>query len=386
MNKSCIPPTPSDDEALIFEGLIDPDFTEAWPDRVDADARERALSGRLIRRSHWDNIVPGVLGFHGPVFDRNRMVNALIEQMTDRGAVGFSWAIVQNGQLVDAGGLGDARTAAETDQRPMAADTRMVSASMAKPVCAMTVMKLIDDGELSLDDAAYPFIEPTFPGAHDTIGEITIRDLLTHRSGFNGPGRLSRFPGTLGTPLTNAPGTSTRYENWNYWFLAYVVEAVSGSPYVDVATQTVLDPMGITGMTREADNTAPCLYYDANSLSDGRSWGDFTATAIGAYGWFASALDWARFMAHFRHDTVLSRTARRTMLNWNGTYFGFRHRDGQDRGSYYGHDGDFATGGREFHGSMIAFPDGIDAVLLTNSDDVGNPDTVLIDAYHAAYA
>ena len=235
-----------------------------------------------------------------------------MSRMMDAGSVGFSWAIVQNGQLMDAGGIGDARTPSESDPREMTATTRMVSASLAKPVCAVTVMKLVEDGSLALNDFAYPIIASAFPNAHESMGQIKIRDLLTHQSGFNGPGTLSQFENALQQPLTTMPGT-TRYENWNYWFLAHVVEAITGKPYVEIATNIVLTPMTITTMTREVDDNAPCLYYAEDSVSKGVTWNDFTATAIGAYGWFASAIDWARSGARFLYSsTIRSSSARRS--------------------------------------------------------------------------
>lgn len=380
------PPDGRDKLRYPFERDLDPGFREPWPDRAEIAERDLRCRGRLIKRFHWDAWRPTDIAYHGPVFDRVRMVDSIIGRMTGAGAVGFSWAIVQNGQLVDSGGIGDARTPSETDPRDMTATTRMVSASLAKPVCAVTFMKLVEDGEVALDDLAYPIIQSAFPDAHDSLNSIRIRDLLTHKSGFNGPGQLSQFENALQQPLANPPGTTTRYENWNYWFLAHLVEAVTGSPYVDVATDTVLTPMTITTMSREVDDDAPCLYYAEDSVTNGTTWSDFTATAIGAYGWFASAIDWAKFMAFFRYDQVLSKASRLTMLNTPETYFGFRHWNGQPRGSYYGHGGDFASGGRWFHGGIMGFPDGIDAVLLTNSDDVANPEQVLINAYHDAYA
>jgi CubicO group peptidase (beta-lactamase class C family) len=369
-----------------FERDLAPNFREEWPGRAEMLERDLLVRGRLVKRLHWDHWGPDGFKYHGPIFDRTKMVESIIERMTDAGSVGFSWAIVQNGQLVDAGGMGDARTPSETDPRVMEATTRMVSASLAKPVCAVTVMKLVEQESLELDDFAYPLIEAAFPSAHSDVNDIRIRDLLTHRSGFNGPGTLSQFANALEQPLASAPDSITRYENWNYWFLAHVIEGVTGSPYVDVATETVLEPMTITTMNREVDDDAPCLYYAEDSVTNGVTWNDVTATAIGAYGWFASAIDWAKFLAYFRYDQVLSSSTRLTMLNAPETYFGFRHWNGQPRGSYYGHGGDFNSGGRWFHGGMVGFPDGVDAVLLTNSDDVSNPENVLMAAYHDAYA
>lgn len=363
-------------EALISESSMRPS---------QADVAQ-AHAPRVAHRVHGVPLMNRDFAAPGPVFDRVRMVNEIIDRMERAGSVGYTWAIAQNGQLVDAGGMGEARTAAETNPRPMRARTRMVSASLAKPICAVTVMKLVQEGQIDLDQRAYPLIADAFPGGHSSLGDITIRHLLTHQSGFNGPGRLSAFPGTLAAPLTRSPGSSTRYENWNYWFLAHVVEAVTGEPYVKVARQGVLLPMGIKRMTRHVNEAKRCLYYRAGSSTGGRGWNDFTATAIGAYGWFANAIHYARFMAHFRYDTVLNRSTRRTMIEADDAYFGFRLWQGQPRGTYYGHGGDFSTAGRAFHGGIVGFPDGIDAVLLTNSDDVSNPENVLISAYHAAFS
>lgn len=364
-----------------FEERIAEEASDLERSRAETD-----FSDRVARRLHGVPVLDTVIAHPGSVFDRARMVDAITERLEQAGSVGYSWAIAQNGQLIDAGGVGDARTQNETSPRPMRARTRMVSASLAKPVCAVTIMKLVEDGAFKLSDDAYSLIAHRFPDADASLRQISVRDLLTHRSGFNGPGRLSAFPSTLQTPLSGTPGVSERYENWNYWFLAHIVECVTGRPYVKVARQSVLLPMGCKTMTRQVDDDAPCLYYRNAEVSEGRGWDDFTATAIGAYGWYANAIHWARFMVHFRHDTVLSKQSRLRMLEWEGGRFGFRLWHGQARGSYYGHGGDFGTGGRWFHGGVMGFPDGIDAVLLTNSDDVSNPESVLISAYHAAWA
>lgn len=370
-----------------LEGI--PAEAETRTDTAETHQRRDRIRAnpRLVRRIHDVPLFEPVFVNPGPVFDRFAFMSHLLLRMESAGAAGYSWALVQNGRLIDAGGVGDARTDDESDPREMDHHTRMVSASLAKPICAVTVMKLVEDGALDLDQAAYPIIADNFPGGHGSLGAVTIRHLLTHTSGFNGPGRLSQFAGTLGTALSGTTGVSERYENWNYWFLALIVEAVTGQPYADVARNTVLVPMDINTMTREVDDVAPCLYYATDLSTGGSTWGDFTATAIGAYGWYGSAIHYAKFLAHFRYDTVLSGESRRAMLEWNRRYFGFRLWQNGARGSYYGHGGDFTRGGgRAFHGGMMGFPDGIDAVLLTNSDHVGNPEDVLIDAYHAAYS
>lgn len=143
--------------------------------------------------------------------------------------------------------------------------------------------------------------------------------------------------------------------------------------------------MTITNVNGQEDDV-PCLYYAADSISNGLAFGDYTGGVFGPYGWYATANDWAKFMTYFRYDQVLQKQSRLTMLNAPECYFGFRHYAGQPRGTYYGHGGDFFNNGRAFHGGIMGFPDMVDAVLLTNSNDVQNPENILIQAYHDAYA
>ena len=167
--------------------------------------------------------------------------------MEDVNATGYSYAIVRFGQLLEAGGVGDARTVSEVNPQEMTQDTKMVSASLAKPVCAVAVMKLVEDGALTLNEKAYPYIKRLFPDVHDTVKDITIYQLLTHTSGLNGSGKLSKFDEVLQNPAI--PPTNSSYHNANYWFLAFVVESVTGGGYIDFAKDEILKPMTITGMT-----------------------------------------------------------------------------------------------------------------------------------------
>jgi CubicO group peptidase (beta-lactamase class C family) len=298
------------------------------------------------------------------------------------GVTGYSYALVRFGQLVDACGVGEARTFSEGDPLEMSHNTRMVSASLAKPVCAVSVMKLVEDGALSLGEKAYPHIQAVFPDVHPSIEDITIQQLLRHTSGMNGSTKLSGFESALQNVAT--PTINSIYHNSNYWFLAFVIEGVTGGGYIDFAKEQILEPMTITGMSNKVDAT-PCLYYPQGGTGDAISWGDFDTTAIGAYGWYASAIHWAKFLAYFRYDKVLSSATRYQMLNDPKKYFGFKRWFNQPRGTYYGHGGDFFSGANGFRGGMMGFPDYVDAVLLVNNRGGFDPESILINAYHAAY-
>jgi len=149
--------------------------------------------------------------------------------------------------------------------RPMATDTIFRIASMSKPVTSVAVLILWEEGRLRLDDPLSKFI-PEFKGVQvgtpgkageepqlsGTTREITIRDLLTHRSGlsygFNGDGPIQEAYHKLGVtdgldaaafdlaenmarlakaPLAHDPGKAFHY-GLSTDVLGRVVEVVSG--------------------------------------------------------------------------------------------------------------------------------------------------------------
>ena len=174
--------------SMTLDGIPDEADTRTDTAETRAERDFRRANPRAMRRINDVPLIDDVIVFPGPVFDRFAFMQRLLLRMEASGAVGYSWALVQNGRLIDAGGVGDARTPAETPPREMDERTRMVSASLAKPICAVAVMKLVEDGVLNLGEPAYPHIAGTFPGGHSSLDAVTIEHLLTHTSGYNRPG------------------------------------------------------------------------------------------------------------------------------------------------------------------------------------------------------
>jgi CubicO group peptidase (beta-lactamase class C family) len=364
-----------------------------WVSIAEELDRQYLLRQLPLRRTHVGFSVTDALAYGGPNFDPNKMVKWLIEEMEDIQPVGYSYAIVRFGKLVDACGVGYARTPAEDHSLEMDANTRFVSASLAKPLCAVAVMKLVEEKKIALDEKAYPYIQQAFPDVHNSVKDIIIYQLVTHTSGLGGGdkdllGKPSEFSDLLKTFV--APTSSSNYHNGNYWFLAHVVEGLTGGGYIDFARKEILEPMTITDMSNLVESS-PCLYYKLGEFTDGYAFKDFGSSANGAYGWFASAIHWAKFMAYFRFDKVLSSETRIQMLTDPKTFFGFRRWFGQPRGTYYGHGGTFRQQidgvpvDKGFKGAIMGFPDSVDAVLLVNTL-IQDPASLLIKAYHAGYA
>jgi D-alanyl-D-alanine carboxypeptidase len=152
-----------------------------------------------------------------------------------------------------AGWEGAAGYADEVHRVPLEPDDRFRAASITKLLVAATVMDLLEDGLVGLDDPVAGVL-PDFgldPG-------LTVLHLLAHRSGLwnytNDPGlaagawrpspaEVIRAAVDYGQMFT--PGTRFAYSNTNYVALGLVVEAVTGRPAHQVVRERVIDPLDL---------------------------------------------------------------------------------------------------------------------------------------------
>lgn len=161
------------------------------------------------------------------------------------------------------------------EQAAMTEDALFRIASMTKPIVAMTVMILQDEGKLSVEDPVEKHL-PEFKGQMLVASKsadqlvlkkpsrpITIRDLLTHTSGLPGgypPGladlyfsrRYSLAEATLVAsqqPLQFEPGTKWAYCNAGIDTLGRIVEVVSGQPYEKFLAERIAQPLGLKDTT-----------------------------------------------------------------------------------------------------------------------------------------
>lgn len=325
----------------------------------------------------------------GKTFDSQKMKSYLKRELTAKGVVGFSYAIVRSGQLIESGAQGWARAPWEgkplnPDQNalkqpsvPLTATTRMTVASISKPITAVAIMKLVEQKKLSLDNKLYPLIQNKFPKAGKGVDKVTIRQLLTHTSGLKPGVGCADLPGLLSQPTS---GNSYDYENSNFCLLREVVEKVTGQNYVNYVQSEILSKMTISNMSCKPDVNNPTLYYNTDQTI-GKLWGDYSSSCS-AFGWYASATDLAKFLAYVRYYKVLSKSTTTQMLSEG---LGWKKTVGT-RGTYYQHGGDWiASQNRGFTGVIMNFPDNIDAVILVNTRSDFNKLTLLKNAYESAF-
>ncbi len=187
---------------------------------------------------------------------------------------GAALAVAYHGRLVYARGFGDADVERREPVRPA---SLFRIASVSKPFAAATVMQLVEQGRLHLDDRVLPHLklQPHLqPGARmdPRWHNITVRHCLQHTGGWNRdksfdpmgaptaeqvakalhvplpvhPRQIVSY--MLGKPLDFDPGTAYVYSNFGYCVLGRVIEAVTGEPYHEVVRQRILAPLGIRGM------------------------------------------------------------------------------------------------------------------------------------------
>jgi len=174
---------------------------------------------------------------------------------------GMVWGIVKDGRLVHVKGAGVQDIDAK---RPVTPDTLFRIASMTKAFTALSILRLRDEGRLSLDAPAETYVPElkTLEYPTDDSPKIRVRELLTHTAGFvtDDPwgDRQTPLPEddftrllSQGVPFTRPPGTAMEYSNLGYALLGRIVANVSQQPYEDVVQRTLFAPLGMTATDYE---------------------------------------------------------------------------------------------------------------------------------------
>jgi CubicO group peptidase (beta-lactamase class C family) len=229
-----------------------------------------------------------------------------------RGQPGLAYGIVADGELVHAGGLGEARIGGPKPD----ADTVFRIASMTKSFTATLVLILRDSGALVLDAPAVQYV-PELAGLRlpgSDCPPVTVRQLLTMTAGFPaddpwGDRQQGLDPREFGRLLADgearcawAPGTRFEYSNLGYAILGRVIESVTGESYAQAVRTRVLAPLGLRRTGYEVSDFDPAQLA-GGYRRDGAAWLELQPDRYGAFapmgGVFSCARDLARWIAGF---------------------------------------------------------------------------------------
>lgn len=183
-------------------------------------------------------------------------VAEVIEKSLLRGSFNGAILIAKEGDIVYEKyvGVKDPRQKASTDR--ITAETPFQIASTGKTMTAAAILKLWEEGKLSLDDEVTKFF-PGFPYAG-----VTVKTLLNHRSGlpnylyYMEKGKWVRNQQASNTDVLNtliswkpakAANADKRFQycNTNYVMLALIVEKVSGVSFPEYMKTNIFEPLGM---------------------------------------------------------------------------------------------------------------------------------------------
>lgn len=276
--------------------------------------------------------------------EETKRLDKTIEQFLNQWEIkGASLAIMKNGRLIYSKGYGYANV---EDSIPMDVFHIMRVASVSKLITAAGVMKLVENGKLSLQDKVFGkdgiLNDSTKYGniKDKRTRDITVENLLRHQGGFTTRYGDPMFNPTLvaqkmnsSTPATMetmiqfvlsrrlgfTPGTSTSYSNVGYGILSKVIEKVSGQGYEQFIQDSILRPAGCVDMhlgrnTYEERYPNEVKYYEAegaipvracngaDTLVPSSNGGNNIAEFYGAGGWVASPTELLLFLAAIDGD------------------------------------------------------------------------------------
>lgn len=166
-------------------------------------------------------------------------------------------AVVADGRVVWEGAFGAADAA---EGRAATPATIYRIGSLTKTMTALTLMRLVEAGVVSLDDtvAAYVPEVARLAGRRRDAPPITLRALASHTAGLErepssslaARGRRGRWDRKVlsSIPLTEArsdPGERYLYSNIGYAILGLAMERAAGAPFEDLVRDLVLEPIGM---------------------------------------------------------------------------------------------------------------------------------------------
>ena len=275
--------------------------------------RKLAVSAALL--------VLGSATFGAPLPGPSRIDGMARAALTETGARGLAIAVIEGGKVASVQAYGERNAKGE----PLTTDTVMYGASLTKAVFAYTVLQLVEEGKLGLDQPIATTLAKPLPeyGNLDEYGNwgdlagderwktVTPRNLLTHSSGFRNfswdePDRKLRF--------NFDPGSRYSYSGEGIILLQFALEQGLGLKLGDEMQRRVFDRFGMA-------NTSMIWRPDfARNLADG--WEadgkiephDERSTVRAAGSMDTSISDFAKFAAGFMRGDGLSSASRAEML------------------------------------------------------------------------
>ncbi len=192
----------------------------------------------------------------------NAIHGAMEKAIEQKQAAGIVTLAIKDGQVIWHDAAGFANVA---KQQPMPKDALFWIASMTKSVSVTTIMTLVDEGKLSLDEPASKWLpdlgKVKLADGKPPARPITLRDLMSHTAGITFPRRqptdgaisLKAYVASLvKTPLAFEPGSAYEY-GFGITIAGRIAEIVSGKKFDRLVDERICQPLGMKDTTFHPD-------------------------------------------------------------------------------------------------------------------------------------
>ena len=178
---------------------------------------------------------------------------AIEREMADKGLPALSIVLVDDQKTFWQAGYGEARS-----KKPVSAETIYRVGSVSKLFTDIALMQLVEQRQVELDAPVSRYLPDFYPVNPFDKSEITLRQLMTHRSGLVREPAVGHYfdptSPTIGETVASLnksvliypPGTKTKYSNAGITVVGAVIEKLTGKPFSESVTKAVLDTLGCT--------------------------------------------------------------------------------------------------------------------------------------------
>jgi D-alanyl-D-alanine carboxypeptidase len=183
--------------------------------------------------------------------------------LVSTGVPSASLAIVRDGKIAYVQAYGEARLGSKLAAKP---EMQYSVGSISKQFTAAAVLMLQEQGKLTLDDPVSKWLPGLTRG-----NEVTIRELLSHTSGYQDYWPQDYVMPMMLKPTTSQqiidrwakkpldfdPGTRYQYSNTNYVIAGVIVEKAAGMPMLQLLHERIFDPLGMKSIANVDEAKLP---------------------------------------------------------------------------------------------------------------------------------
>ncbi len=210
---------------------------------------------------------------------------ALEMVMQEKNIPGLSMVIIENAEVVWHMELGVKNSKIGG---PINCDTLFEAASLSKPVFAYGVLKMVESGQLNLDQPLVDYLPHPDIKDDKRLDGITARMVLSHTSGFP-----NWRPKNQPLKIYFQPNERFSYSGEGYLYLQHVIEHISGLSLENYLRKIVFIPLGMNHSTFIWVNDSSKA---AGHVADGTPLANYTEQANAAFTLHTNALDYAKFV------------------------------------------------------------------------------------------